>query len=165
MDTLERKLAYRLDRNGALNGHQYTGAYEDLPRLGFVTKPRGDIGYCPDRRIIEATLKTNGAERGKSVRNADPETNVMSQTTPLLHQGPNSDTHFESHQNRLERGVVYRNGIIEDYHHAVARVAFKRATVLDNDFTNRRMVVAQQRHHIFRVRAFGEACEAAQIAK
>jgi hypothetical protein len=71
MDILERKLAYRLDRNGVLNCHQYTGAYEDLTRLGFVAKPRGDIGHRSDGGIIKASLKAEYAERGKAVRNTD----------------------------------------------------------------------------------------------
>jgi hypothetical protein len=34
---------------------------------------------------------------------------------------------------------------------------FERAVVFDDDFANGRVVVAEQRHHVFRVRAFGEA--------
>ena len=74
-------------------------------------------------------------------------------------------THFKRHQHRLKRWVLYRDWIVEDHHHAVASVAFERAVVLDDDFADGRMVVAQQGHHVFRIRTFGEAGEPAQVTE
>ena len=55
-----------------------------MPGLGFVAKPGCDIGYRSDGGIIEASLKADGAERGKSVRNPDAKANVMPKFAPLL---------------------------------------------------------------------------------
>src|ERR1700726_481496 len=78
-DTLQRELANRIDCDGALDSHQHTGTDEDLSRLGFVAKPRGNIGYRPDSGIIEASFKADGAERGKPVRNPNAEANIVDQ--------------------------------------------------------------------------------------
>ena len=74
-------------------------------------------------------------------------------------------THFKRHEHRLERRVLDWHRIVEDHHHAVTGVAFERAVVLDDDFADGRMVVAQQGHHVFRVGAFGEAGEPAQVTE
>ena len=36
--------------------------------LGFIAETRGDVGYGADGSIVEAPLKSDGAERGKAVR-------------------------------------------------------------------------------------------------
>src|SRR5271170_8278949 len=76
-DTLERKLAHRLDLHCILNLRQHSGANQDLTRLGFVAKARGDVGYRSDGGIIEAPLEADSAERGKAVRYANAEANVV----------------------------------------------------------------------------------------
>jgi hypothetical protein len=85
-DPLERELPNRLDCHGVLNSHQHAGANEDLPWFGFIAKPRCDIGHRPNRGIVEASLKADGAERRKTVGDADAEANVVSKPTPLLGQ-------------------------------------------------------------------------------
>jgi hypothetical protein len=44
-------------------------------------------------------------------------------------------------------------------------VPFKRAVVFDNDFVDGSVVVAQRSHYVFRISAFGEAGEAAQVTE
>ena len=85
--------------------------------------------------------------------------------TPLLRQRPDGVTHFERHQHGLERGVINRNGIIEDDHHAVARVTLKCSAILDNALTDGRVIIAQKRHNVLGVCTFGKASETAQIAE
>jgi hypothetical protein len=58
-----------------------------------------------------------------------------------------------------------RNRIVEYDHHAIASVTFERPAVFYDDFADRRMVVAQERHHVFSVRAFGKPGETAQVAE
>src|SRR5579863_8634169 len=164
-NTLEHELTHRLDCDGILNRHQHAGTNKDLPRFGFIAKPRSHIGYRADGGIVEAPFKADGAERGKAVSDADAEANIMSQPTPLLGQRSNNLTHFERHQHRLERRLLDWHRIVEHHHHAVARVPFERTAVLDDDFADGRVVVAQECHHVFRVRTFGEAGEAAQVAE
>src|SRR5262252_5818829 len=43
-DTLEFKIANCLDCDSLLNSQQNTGADQDLPRFGFVAKPRCNVG-------------------------------------------------------------------------------------------------------------------------
>ena len=158
-DTLERELANRLDCDGILDCHEHTGTDKDLTGLCFVAKPRGDIGYRPDRGIVETSFKADCAERRKAVRDTNAEANIVAQSTPLLGQRSDGVPHFKRRQHRLESRVINRDWIVKDHHHPVTSVAFKRAAVLDDDLANRSMIVAQQRHHVFCVRAFGKPCE------
>ena len=66
------------------NCHQHPRANQDLSGLGFIAKPRRNIGYRSDGGVIETSLKANGAESRKSVRNTDAKANLMSQPTPFL---------------------------------------------------------------------------------
>jgi hypothetical protein len=70
-DALEFKFSNRLDGNGFFDRHQDARADKNLTGLGFVAQPGCDIGNRPDGGIVETAFKANGAERGKSVRNAD----------------------------------------------------------------------------------------------
>src|SRR4029077_1571467 len=118
-----------------------------------------------DSGIVKPSLETNGAERGKPVRNPDAETNVMPPPTPRFRQGSDCVTHLKRHEHSLERRVFYWHRIVEDHHYAVASVSFERAVVLDDDFADGRMIVAQQSHHVSRVGALSEAGEAAKVAE
>ena len=69
-----------------LDRHQDPRTNEDLPGLGFVAKPRCNIGYCADRGIVESAFKANCTECGKSVRNPNAEANVVAKFTPLPNQ-------------------------------------------------------------------------------
>ena len=164
-DPLQRELTHRLDLHGVLDLRQHSRADEDLPRLGFIAQPRGDIGYRPDGGIIEAPLEADGAERGKAVRYADAEANVVSPPTPRFGQRSDSVAHFERHEHGLERRVLYRHWVVEDDHHAVASVTLKCSAILDDARSDCLMVLTQDRHHIFGVRTFGEASEAAQVTE
>ena len=63
-DPLQLELAYGIDFHGVLDFRQHSRADEDLPWLGFIAEPRGNIGYRPDGGIVEASFKPDGAERG-----------------------------------------------------------------------------------------------------
>ena len=80
-------------------------------------------------------------------------------------KAPIAVAHFKRHQHRLKGGVIDWNWVVEDHHHSVTSIAFKRAAILDDDLADGRMVVAQQRHHVFCVGAFGEAGETAQVTE
>ena len=70
-NTLQLELTHRLDLHGTLNHRQHAGVDEDLSRLGFVAKTRGDVGYRPDGGVVETPLEANSAQRGKPMRYAD----------------------------------------------------------------------------------------------
>ena len=112
-----------------------------MTQLGFVAKSRCDIGYCSDGGIVEAPLKADSAQRGKSERNPNTEANVVPKFTPLLDQLSYGRSHINRHQYGLERWVIYWNWVIEYHHHSVTSIAFKRAAILVYDFTNRCVVL------------------------
>jgi hypothetical protein len=105
---LERELSHRLDCDSILNRHQHTGTNQDLTGLGFVAKARGDVGHRPDGGVVETALKADGVERGKAVRDADAEANIVPEPSLPLGQRSDTFTHIKSHQHSLERRVIYR---------------------------------------------------------
>ena len=84
---------------------------------------------------------------------------------PRLGQGSDCVAHFEGHEHGLERWVLDWNWIVEDHHYAVTSIAFERAAVLDDLLANGCVVFAEQRDYVFRVGAFSEAGEPAQITE
>ena len=159
-DPLQLELADRLDLHDVLDLRQHPRTDKDLTGLGLIAKTRGNVGYRPDGGIVKSALEADGAERSKAVRNADTEANLMPQATPGFRQRSDCLTYFKGHEHSLKRRVLYWHRIVENHHHAVTSVAFERAVVLDDDFADSRMIVAQQSHHVFRVGAFGEPGEA-----
>ena len=83
-DPLQLELTHRLDLHGILDLRQHPRTDQDLPRLGLIAKPRGDVGNGPDGGIIEAALEADGAKRSKAVRYADAEANVVPEPTPPI---------------------------------------------------------------------------------
>src|SRR5262245_44646975 len=94
-NALKRKIANWFDVYGIFNRHQDTRTNQDLSWLGFVAKPRRDIGYCSDGGVIETSLKANRAERRKSVRDTHAKAKLMPQPTPFLSQRSNRHAHLE----------------------------------------------------------------------
>ena len=76
-NALKFKLPNSLDRDHIFDRHQHTRADQYLTRFGFVAEPGGDIGHCTDGGVVEASLETNGAERGIPVRYADAKPDLM----------------------------------------------------------------------------------------
>ena len=56
-DALEFKLPNRLDCHSIFDRHQDTRANQNLTGLGFVAQPGCNVGYRPDRGIIEPALE------------------------------------------------------------------------------------------------------------
>jgi hypothetical protein len=96
-DPLQLELADWLNLHGVLDLRQHPRTNQDLPRLGFIAKPRSNIGYRPDGGVVEASLEADGAERGKTVRYADAEANVVP-PTPRFWLGSDCVTHFKRRQ-------------------------------------------------------------------
>src|SRR5262245_2134138 len=142
-NALKCKIADWFNRYVLLDGHQDAGADQDLPGLGFIAKPRCDIGHSADRSIVKSAFKADSAERGKSVRDPNAEANIVTKFAPLLDQLSDGRSHINRHPYGLESGVIDRNWVIEHNHHAVTGIAFKRATILVYDPTNCRMIFMQ----------------------
>ena len=127
-----------------LDRHQDPRANQDLPGLGFVAKPRSDIGYRSDGGIVEASLKADSAERGKSVRNRQCRNQCRAPADATSQSTLRWPLRISSrHQHGLKGGVIYWNWVVEHHHHPVTSIAFKRAAILVYDLTNRRVVFTQ----------------------
>ena len=81
---LERELTHRLDFHGMLDLREYPRTDQDLAWLGFVTQPRGNVGYRANSGIVEPALEADSAKRGKAVCCVDTEANVMPEPTPPI---------------------------------------------------------------------------------
>jgi hypothetical protein len=112
-DRLQLELTDRLDLHGILDLHQHSRTDEDLPWLGLVAKPRGDVGDRANGGIVEAAFKADGAERGEAVRDADAEANLVPEPTPLIGKfkfreaEPGRDLSARSRQVQLTFGTKY----------------------------------------------------------
>src|SRR6516225_1213963 len=142
-NTLQRKLADRLDRHDLLDGLPNSRADEDLGGFGFIAKTRRNVRDGPDRCVIPATLKSNRSQRCKPMRDADPEAEVMAEVAPFFNQPADCRPHIERHQDGLQRRILDWDRIIENDHHPVAGKSLKRTAVLEDDVTDSIMVVAQ----------------------
>jgi hypothetical protein len=158
---LECELTHWLDRYRILDRQENARTDQDLTGLSFVAKTRGDVGDRPNRAVVEAPFKSDSTERRISVRYTDTKANIVAQLTPLLRQGSHGVTRFERHLHGPERRVIYLDRIVEYHHNAITGVPLKGAAIFNDDLTDRRMVVAQQSHHVFRGRGFREARKAA----
>src|SRR5207344_408442 len=70
-NTLECELTHRLNRYRIVDRHENARTDQDLTGLSFVAKTRGDVGYRPNRGVVEASFRADGTERGISVRYAN----------------------------------------------------------------------------------------------
>ena len=50
--------------------------------------PRGHVRHRADRRVVEASLEADRAERGVAVRDADAEAELVAEAPPFFDQRP-----------------------------------------------------------------------------
>ena len=81
-EALERELSNRLHFHSILDRHQHAGTDQDLPRLCFIAKSRGNIRHRPDSGLVEPALEADGSERSEAMRNPDAEANVVPKPPP-----------------------------------------------------------------------------------
>jgi hypothetical protein len=61
--------------------------------------------------------------------------------------------------------TVTASSTVEEHHHSITGIMFKRTAELNDDLADCCMVLTQQRHHVFWLRTLGKAGETAQIAE
>ena len=84
-DPLQLELTHWLDLHGVLDFRQHARTDEDLSWPRLITEARGDVGDGANGGVVEPSLEADGAERRKSVRDADTEA-VVPPATPRLSQ-------------------------------------------------------------------------------
>src|SRR5215210_2866943 len=77
LEALQHEVAEmgRLDLR--LDGEEHRLADQHLPGLGLAAKTRSEVRNSPDRRIVEAPVETDPAERRFSLGDADAEAEVV----------------------------------------------------------------------------------------
>ena len=85
----------------------------EKPTLRKVRVGPGTGTDFPDRGIVDASFKTDSAERGMPVHNIDAKTKVMAEAPPTLDQCPDHSVHIRRHLHSLQRRVGYGKWIIE----------------------------------------------------
>src|SRR5438874_3676585 len=73
--------------------------------------------------------------------------------------------HCDGHLDRALGRFRCGQGVVEEYHDPIAAVVIERAFKARHNRPERSVVVAQERHDLFRLGALGEGCEAADVAE
>ena len=100
-NTLERKLPDLFSDDSFFDCREDTRANENLARLSFIAKTRGDVGDRANCGVIEAPLKADSAERSISVRYTDAKADIVAKLTPPFSQCANRNAHFQRHLHGL----------------------------------------------------------------
>src|SRR3954463_6331571 len=111
--------------NARLDGEEDRLAAEPLPGLGLAAKPRGEVRNPPDRRIVEAPVETDPAERRFALRDADAEAEVVTGVAPALGERADPGLHVEGHAHGALGVVGAGHGVVEEDEKAVAEEALE----------------------------------------
>src|SRR6185437_15111378 len=131
-----------------------------MARLG--AQPGRQIDDGADRRVIYTILETDASQRRVALRHANAAAKVVPALHPAERQVSDRITHLDGQSNRALWSVIAGQRIVEEDHHAVASEAIKRAFVLANQWSDRTMILGEERHNVFGLRGFGEGSETPQ---
>src|SRR5262249_15459182 len=134
-----------------------------IGRLG--TEPGCQVDDSAYRSIVEAILEADPAQRGISLGHADTKSKPVASALPVGHEGGDRVSHVDCHACPALRSVWTRQGIVEEYQHAVAREAIECTFVLADQRPDGSMVLRQHRHDVLRFRRLGKRRDSAQIAE
>ena len=138
---------------------------ENLAAARFRTEACGEVRNGANGGIVEPPWESNSPARRISDRHADAEVELVPALSPFRHQGVRALAHLDSHADRLPRRVVDRHGVVEKHHHAIAGELFERATVFEDEWSQRPVILVEHRHHVLWLGCFRERGEAAHVAK
>src|SRR6185503_2507409 len=124
---LERHLADRLDDERLAERGAHPLIDQDLPGIRLAAKPRGEVDDTADRRIIEAALEAECAERRVAARDADAQIEVVAVVEPLRAQHGKALAHRERHARRAPGGLRNGQWIVEEHEDPVACEPIERA--------------------------------------
>ena len=99
------------------------------------------------------------------MRNADSEPELMAMLAPLGGKLSDLLAHLNRETDSACVGILARQRIIEQDHERVAGETLQRSLMLVDEPANRRMILAQDRHDLFRLGRLGKCREPAKIAE
>src|SRR6202000_3179398 len=97
-DAFDGELTHQLRLDDIFHRRAHARTDQDLSGQGLIAQARGNICDSADGRVVEPALETDGTERREAMLDADPETDIVSETAPLLGQNADRLTHLERHQ-------------------------------------------------------------------
>jgi hypothetical protein len=105
VESFEREFAHRLGIGHRFDRRPDLGIDENLSIARFPAEPGSEIDDGTDRRIIVSPFETDPAERRISVRNADPEAELVAELAPFELEGGDTVTHLDRHPHGLSRRI------------------------------------------------------------
>jgi hypothetical protein len=138
---------------------------ENLAVARLLAEPGAQICDGADRRVVESAFVADAPDGGVAHVNAGAEAECEAAAAPLVEQPLDAVAHGDRHLHRARRRVGTGDGIVEEHHEPVAGEPLERTLVAGDESPDRRVIVAQQAHHVFGIGFLGESGEAAKIAE
>src|SRR3954447_4095320 len=113
LEALQHEVAEMGCLEPRLDGQEYRLADQHLPGLGLAAKTRSEVRNPPDRRIIEAPVEPDPAERRFSLGDADAEAEVVTGVAPALGERADPGLHVEGHARGALGVVEAGNGLVK----------------------------------------------------
>ena len=130
-----------------------------------AAQARRQVRDAADRRVVEAPLEADAAERGESLRDADPEAEVVAAPAPAVGELGDPVAHRHGHRDGPLGGVVDGQRVVEEHHEPVAGEALERALEPVDELAERGVVLREHPHDLFGLARLGERRESAQVAE
>src|SRR5437879_9886744 len=83
VEPLELKLADRSGVGQRFHGGVDLAVDQDLAALGLAAEARGEVHHAADGSVVEAAFGADAAERGKAMRDADTEAEIVAELFPF----------------------------------------------------------------------------------
>ena len=138
---------------------------EDLPRLRHRAQAGGEVDDGADRRVLDAALEPDAAERRVALGDADTEGEIVAVARPRLGEVADPRAHRDGHADGPQAGVLARHRIVEHDHQTVAGEPLERALVAEDQVAERAVVLAQHRHELLGLARLGERGELPEVAE
>ncbi len=117
------------DDGHVLDGREHAVGDQYLPGAGVGAQPRGEIGDAADRRVVEAALETDPAERREALGDPDSQREIVTFAPPPRGKLAHGVADLQRHSHRTLRGVVVRDRVVEEHHDPVTGEPLERAFV------------------------------------
>ena len=137
---------------------------QDLAARGLAAQPRGEVDDAADRRIVEAALEAERAERREALRDADAEVERRSRASTSVRAAARTRACIASAicAARLP-GSWIGSGSLKKIRMPSPAKRSSVPLVLVDQRAHRRVVGVQHRLHLLRLGGVGERGEAAQV--
>src|SRR6185503_14458691 len=148
---LERQLANGFGLDQLLQDLLRSRAEEDLPGLRLAGKAGGEDGDVADCAVVVASIEADPPEGRVAHGNPHAEAQLIAEIAPRGGQVGESIAHLHGHPDAAFDVVALLDRVVEEDHHAIAGEVLQRSLVLRDGLAHHAVVLAQQRHQLFRI--------------